>query len=1558
MSRKVHGPLCLLLAILGGPAYAQSDALTSRADYRNQLYAGTPTNALDTSLAQPVSAAFYSGSTGAAGDLRTPNDGTNGIYLAQSIIGQPVGGVPLTFYLPGITLLSPADGALFTSPATNVLSAQAWQLAFDEFVSRVDFYAAGGPSGTNLLLGSITNSQPLTNNYQLTWTNDVPGSYALMAVATDNLGGSTTSAAVNIGVIPAILVNGQYTNTHSFTFLATNTIRVTMTNPVPDGCIRYTMDGSDPSLANNIYGGPFFVSSSMLIRAAMMDPFCRPLAEVDPVNITVIPMYNLSASTPGGGSISVSPPVGPYPSNAVVTLTATPSNNWTFLGWTGDAVTNTSTFGLAMNASKAVLAIFGTTLNNLPPAGGSIQVSPKQSLYPFGSTVRLTAVPYPTNYFLKWLGDAAFGTSTSPLSFVFTGAQPTNSALFAALPPNQFALNTQIGGGDGTVSRAPFATLYTNGASVTVTATPSFGQVFVGWTGDTNGSQNPLVVVMHTNRTIAANFSTNLPPIVAITNPPDGAVFVAPAPIPIGVTATSAVGTVTSVDFYAGTNLLGTLTNQPFNFTWNNAVAGTYTLAAAATASSGLSATSALVSITVVAPPRTNPPVFLFGAPNYEVNENGGVVALTVVNNGDLSGSVSFQTVNGTAQGGSGFSGDYTITSGNVSLSGHQTTNISIQILDNYLDRPDIQFQVQLLFPSPGASLGNPSTATVTIHENDVGGATNSLLAVALPTSQPLMNGQLTVALAPPEAGGQWRFPWDLGWRTSGQTVANLVPGDYPIEFRSLSNYLAYPPTVTVTVPNNGTASFTNVYLPTFAPEGTNDTGSLTVNIGPNSPAGAGWRFLGESVWRNPGSTASSLLPDTYFIEFAPVANWSKPASQAVQVSGGASLTVLENYLSPASAAGFALPVAVATNNVTDYGHYPYGFNGQLHTDVGYGSGVVVRENIVLTAAHMVFNDQTLSFVNRAWWSFQEETGGFRPEPLAARGWFMLSGYAAQRTNDLPPVGTLGPDQSSPQSRNLDVAALYFLSPAARTGYGGYLTSDAVPNPWLTGSNLKMLVGYPVDGSLFGQVVQPGTMYVTPAQSDSRPFTLVTNQTYAASWFLSYPGNSGGPVYVSVPYSGGSYYFPAAVYLGTLYGGGSYQSVVRAIDSSVVNLINLAASEGDTGTNNTGGGVITLIAGAGSGLLAYVQVPIGPVGAVAAGAAWRVHGTAAWSAGSTYTATIAKGDSMTLEYKSIPGWNLPANNTVQVVPGQLTTVSATYTPNPAQMAVTPAGGLASSGYAGGPFSPAAITYTLTNSGGAALNWSVSGAANWLTLSASSGTLAAGASTTVTVSVNAHANSLTADSYSDTVGFTNLSGGLGNTAHSVSLNVVLPPANLTVGPAAEFASSGYTGGPFSPGSIIYGLTNSGGSNLSWTVTATANWLSLSASNGILAGGASTNVQASISAGANGLAASNYTDTVGFTNLSGGLGDTAYPVNLLVNVHPPVQLSGIRWLSSGTVAMTLQGVTGGVYSIVASTNLLTRLTNWAEVLRLTNTGGRTVFTNPPPPVSPQYYRAKEL
>jgi hypothetical protein len=115
--------------------------------------------------------------------------------------------------------------------------------------------------------------------------------------------------------------------------------------------------------------------------------------------------------------------------------------------------------------------------------------------------------------------------------------------------------------------------------------------------------------------------------------------------------------------------------------------------------------------------------------------------------------------------------------------------------------------------------------------------------------------------------------------------------------------------------------------------------------------------------------------------------------------------------------------------------------------------------------------------------------------------------------------------------------------------------------------------------------------------------------------------------------------------------------------------------------------------------------------------------------------------------------------------------------------VTPSEGLVSSGSQGGPFSPSSKAYTLTNTGGTSINWTASKGQSWVSLSATSGTLSPGGSTTVTVSINSNANSLTPSSYSDTVSFTNTTNGNGNTNRSVSLTIqtYLLPAPALISP---------------------------------------------------------------------------------------------------------------------------------------------------------------------------------
>lgn len=99
----------------------------------------------------------------------------------------------------------------------------------------------------------------------------------------------------------------------------------------------------------------------------------------------------------------------------------------------------------------------------------------------------------------------------------------------------------------------------------------------------------------------------NQPPTVSLTSPAAGAQFTAPATLTLTASASDSDGTVTRVDFYAGTTLIGTDTSAPFAVNWGNVPAGTYSLTAVARDDDGATRTSAAVSI-VVNPVAIQPP--------------------------------------------------------------------------------------------------------------------------------------------------------------------------------------------------------------------------------------------------------------------------------------------------------------------------------------------------------------------------------------------------------------------------------------------------------------------------------------------------------------------------------------------------------------------------------------------------------------------------------------------------------------------------------------------------------------------------------------------------------------------------------------------------------------------------------------------------------------------------------------------------------------------------------------------------------------------------------------
>src|SRR6266567_452607 len=148
-------------------------------------------------------------------------------------------------------------------------------------------------------------------------------------------------------------------------------------------------------------------------------------------------------------------------------------------------------------------------------------------------------------------------------------------------------------------------------------------------------------------------------------------------------------------------------------------------------------------------------------------------------------------------------------------------------------------------------------------------------------------------------------------------------------------------------------------------------------------------------------------------------------------------------------------------------------------------------------------------------------------------------------------------------------------------------------------------------------------------------------------------------------------------------------------------------------------------------------------------------------------------------YDLCTGWGTPTGSNL---------LSALALPQLLQ--VSPVTSFTASGPAGGPFSPTAQSYSLTNSGAAALDWTLAYTASWLEASATSGTLAPGApATTVTLSLNTDATNLTAGSYATNVWFTNLNDGSAQ-SRLFTLAVVTPPVIIT-GPVDQTVPEGGT-----------------------------------------------------------------------------------------------------------------------------------------------------------------------
>ena len=246
-------------------------------------------------------------------------------------------------------------------------------------------------------------------------------------------------------------------------------------------------------------------------------------AAVAPVTLSVTRTGNGTITSSHAGISCGATCSATFAAGTSVTLTATPAAGSVFTGWAGGACSGTGACTLTLATGTTVSAAFApapvsVTVVRAGLGSGSVTSAPAgiacgttcSASFPSGSPVVLTATPAGGSMFAGWSGGGCSGTGTCTVTP--TGAT-TVTATFASTVPVVLGV-TVSGAGTGTVSSAPAGLTcstvctasFATGTSVTLTAAPGAGSVFVGWGGVCSGS-GACTVVLDQARSVTARFS-------------------------------------------------------------------------------------------------------------------------------------------------------------------------------------------------------------------------------------------------------------------------------------------------------------------------------------------------------------------------------------------------------------------------------------------------------------------------------------------------------------------------------------------------------------------------------------------------------------------------------------------------------------------------------------------------------------------------------------------------------------------------------------------------------------------------------------------------------------------------------------------------------------------------------------------------------------------------------------------------------------------------------------------------------------------------------------------
>jgi len=217
--------------------------------------------------------------------------------------------------------------------------------------------------------------------------------------------------------------------------------------------------------------------------------------------------YTLSVTAGEGGTVSTTG--GEYESGQTVSVTATPQGEYLFKDWSDGntnatrTITVSSNINLTANFEKRKYPLTiniegeGEVLEEIVNAGRTTE-------YDSGTTVKLTAQAAAEWVFIGWTGAIE---STEESVQIVIGEPKEVTATFEK---KKYPLTVNIEG-EGEVLEeivnAGRTTDYDSGATVKLTAVPSEGWEFVGWTGAIASAELEIEILVSEAKTISATFS-------------------------------------------------------------------------------------------------------------------------------------------------------------------------------------------------------------------------------------------------------------------------------------------------------------------------------------------------------------------------------------------------------------------------------------------------------------------------------------------------------------------------------------------------------------------------------------------------------------------------------------------------------------------------------------------------------------------------------------------------------------------------------------------------------------------------------------------------------------------------------------------------------------------------------------------------------------------------------------------------------------------------------------------------------------------------------------------